>query len=44
MPVRELTAGKYTVEFNGTDLSTGVYIYRLTAGNFIQTRKMLLVK
>ncbi len=38
------SAGKYEVEFNGSNLSTGVYIYRLAAGNFVSTKKMILQK
>jgi Secretion system C-terminal sorting domain/Domain of unknown function (DUF362) len=38
------TAGTYTVQFNGTGLASGVYFYRLTADNFVQTRKMILAK
>ena len=36
--------GRKTVRFNGTDLATGVYFYRLTAGGMSQTRKMLLLR
>jgi hypothetical protein len=38
------TAGRYTVSFNGSSLSSGVYFYRIESGNFVQTKKMLLVK
>jgi hypothetical protein len=38
------TPGDYEVDFNASNLSSGVYFYRLTAGNFVQTRKMLFVK
>jgi len=38
------SAGEYTVMFNGRDLASGVYFYRLQAGNVIRTRRMLLVK
>lgn len=36
--------GRYRVEFNSTALSSGVYIYRLIAGDYISTKKMLLLK
>jgi hypothetical protein len=36
--------GTYQVPFDGTGLASGVYIYRLTAGNFVQTKRMVLVK
>ncbi len=38
------SAGNYTVEFNASELASGTYIYRLVAKDFIQTKKMLLVK
>jgi len=38
------TAGKYTVEFNSEDLPSGVYIYRMIAGNYSCTNKMLLLR
>ncbi len=39
-------AGRYSVQFNATNLSSGTYFYRMTAGNgeFMQTMKMMLVK
>lgn len=40
----ELDAGIYETEFNAPELSSGVYYYRLNAGNFTDTKKMLLVK
>lgn len=38
------TAGNYVVDFNASSLSSGVYFYRIDAGEFTQTKKMLLVK
>ncbi|MBK7631175.1 MAG: T9SS type A sorting domain-containing protein [Ignavibacteriales bacterium] len=37
-------AGSYEVEFNASSLSSGIYFYKLQAGEFIQTRKMILLK
>ena len=37
-------AGTYTEKFDASRLASGVYIYRLTAGNFTQSKKFLLVK
>ena len=38
------TAGNYEVSFGKNELASGIYIYRLTVNNFIQTRKMILEK
>ena len=37
-------AGAYTVTFHATDLPSGIYFYRLIAGEFQQTHKLLLLK
>jgi len=37
-------AGAYEVKFNASGLASGVYFYRLQAGTFVQTRKLLLVR
>lgn len=47
--IKELTngwyeAGTYSVEFNGSNLSSGIYFYRFEAGQIVQTKKMLLIK
>jgi len=37
-------AGKHSINFNGATLSSGLYFYKIEAGNFTETKKMLLVK
>ena len=37
-------AGVHTVVFDGTGLASGVYVYRITAGSFVQTRKLTFIK
>lgn len=36
--------GKYQVKFNASSLSSGVYLYRISAGNFVSVKKMMLIK
>ena len=36
--------GSYETEFNGTNLASGVYFYRLTSNDFVSTKKMVLLK
>ena len=38
------SAGKYEVNFDASKLGSGVYYYTLRADNFVQTRKMILLK
>jgi hypothetical protein len=38
------TAGFYTVKFNANDLTSGIYFYKIQAGNYSEVKKMLLVK
>ncbi|HEX3072768.1 MAG TPA: T9SS type A sorting domain-containing protein [Ignavibacteriales bacterium] len=40
----EMEKGTHSVNFNGRNLSSGVYIYRLQAGSFTESKKMALIK
>ena len=40
----KLNAGSYTYNFNARDLASGVYYYRLQAGEYVDTRKLVLMK
>jgi hypothetical protein len=37
-------AGNYEIDFNASQLTSGVYVYKITAGNFSDTKKMILSK
>ncbi len=41
---KPLAPGTYEVEFNASNLSSGVYFYSLTSGNFTATKKLILLK
>jgi photosystem II stability/assembly factor-like uncharacterized protein len=41
---KELQAGSYVTQFNASNLASGVYLYRLNAGEFVQTKKLMLMK
>ena len=36
--------GEHSVRFDAANLSSGVYLYRLVAGGYMQTRKMIVTK
>ncbi|MCK9424822.1 MAG: T9SS type A sorting domain-containing protein [Ignavibacteriaceae bacterium] len=40
----EKQAGNYNIDFNGSNLASGIYYYTLRADNFVQNRKMILLK
>ncbi len=40
----EKSPGNYEVNFNASNLPSGVYIYKMKAGEYVQTRKMILLK
>ena len=40
----ELPAGIHAVNWNARDLASGVYLYRLRAGDYVDTKKLLLLK
>ena len=40
----ELNAGKQQIQFDASGLESGSYLYRLQAGNFFSTKKMILLK
>jgi len=41
---KKQTAGSYQVEWNASGFASGIYYYRLSAGDFLQTKKMVLTK
>jgi photosystem II stability/assembly factor-like uncharacterized protein len=40
----EKRTGNYEVEFNGKELTSGIYFYKIQAGDFVNTRKMILLR
>jgi Secretion system C-terminal sorting domain len=40
----QMSAGNYQATFNGSNLSSGVYLYQLRSGSFVETKKLVLLK
>jgi len=40
----EKPVGSYEIEFDAANLPSGVYLYQLRAGSYVQTKKMILMK
>jgi len=41
---QNLNPGSYEINFNAANLTSGVYFYKLTAGNIVEVKKMMLIK
>ena len=39
-----LLSGSHSVEWDASNLASGLYLYRLEAGEYVETRKMILMK
>lgn len=41
---REMNSGYHEIEFNASDLASGIYLYQLQAGEYVSVKKMILLK
>jgi hypothetical protein len=37
-------AGTYEIQFDASELASGIYLYKIESGDFVQTKKMILLK
>jgi hypothetical protein len=40
----DIDAGNHEIQFNATNLASGVYFYRIQAGSYVETRKLCLIR
>jgi hypothetical protein len=41
---QNMKAGNYNVDFNGSNLASGVYVYKIQSNEFTAVKKMMLIK
>ena len=41
---KKQNSGSYKIEFDGSNLPSGIYFYKIESGNFVSTKKMMLIK
>ena len=44
LAIEKLASGKHSYEWDASNLASGVYLYRLQAGEYVETRKMVLMR